>query len=652
MIYENGRPRYPQSELKRESKISSPGEEDQTDFLLGAVPNLPHSPALSTAPTQRWFKSSWALSLCSLSLHSALVVIHIYLVIVWRGNLESALTFPISDQKIISLMITVASTTFITIYSVMLVFVMQTLAMRQNLRRVQPLTTAHDTAAAWSGMGSALFHLWMQDIGRASWAGVLSALFYLANILLLHITTPALFSLEAFNATQLIPVVAQSLPAFNLSATNLSGDHAWLDAMDYAQSSLYFLPSVLGSPESLGLHDGTLYDVIPPNIGIGNAEVQATGINITCGYRTPQLSLSYVASNQTWTGFLDDGFDFQIKVTQPGVIAAVSGPFNNTILLYSTIPIVDSDDNDVGAWVDLDPPMITGSTALSQIQMFQCSQTLVQQTALIDSQSRQLVTVRPNITKMSSTWLPFITPPVTGDQSSTLNGQTFMDSWAGWYLNFPPSNLPLHQLNGTFDLNSSLASVADVYMMQHLNLLVLDSSPRANVTLHEVENTLSIIVAAMFWTLGHGTPVAIWDFVDDMVYPVVPRNPSLLLQGEAIVTAGLTRTRLNLSIIAASIGLFTSVFLLLLSFQSLHFRNRRGPKETHVEGTGILHIIWLYRNHPDLETLLQQAEHPTDRNLREAGMVDTRLVGAGMHRRRMTPLESVVPPGRGLGSSI
>ncbi|KAJ7486754.1 hypothetical protein FB451DRAFT_1553975 [Mycena latifolia] len=38
-----------------------------------------------------------------------------------------------------------------------------------------------------------------------------------------------------------------------------------------------------------------------------------------------------------------------------------------------------------------------------------------------------------------------------------------------------------------------------------------------------------------------------------------------------------------------------------------------------IDGTGILHAIWLYRNHPELGTLLEQVEHPTDDNLREAG---------------------------------
>jgi hypothetical protein len=39
------------------------------------------------------------------------------------------------------------------------------------------------------------------------------------------------------------------------------------------------------------------------------------------------------------------------------------------------------------------------------------------------------------------------------------------------------------------------------YLIQKLNLLPTDAGPpRRNVTLHELENALSVIVASMFWT--------------------------------------------------------------------------------------------------------------------------------------------------------
>jgi hypothetical protein len=72
----------------------------------------------------------------------------------------------------------------------------------------------------------------------------------------------------------------------------------------------------------------------------------------------------------------------------------------------------------------------------------------------------------------------------------------------------------------------------------------------------------------------------------------------------------------------------------MLSLVSLLFIDLRGPAtregELEVDGTGVLHTIWLYRDHPELDTRLEQVEHSTDENLREAGMVRTSFVVGGL----------------------
>jgi hypothetical protein len=75
-----------------------------------------------------------------------------------------------------------------------------------------------------------------------------------------------------------------------------------------------------------------------------------------------------------------------------------------------------------------------------------------------------------------------------------------------------------------------------------------------------------------------------------------------------------------------SAGLAISIILFLLA---------QGSTDDHdirVNGTGILHAIWLYRNHPELDTLLVQVEYPTDDNLRSAGLVQTRLLGGPVQK--------------------
>lgn len=84
------------------------------------------------------------------------------------------------------------------------------------------MTATHDIAAAWTGIGAAILRLWYQRMVRTSAVGVLCAFIYLANILVLHVTSPAMFSAEPFNTTQILVIETQSLPAFDPDVYNVS----------------------------------------------------------------------------------------------------------------------------------------------------------------------------------------------------------------------------------------------------------------------------------------------------------------------------------------------------------------------------------------------------------------------------------------------
>ncbi|KAJ7907415.1 hypothetical protein B0H13DRAFT_1879674 [Mycena leptocephala] len=111
----------------------------------------------------------------------------------------------------------------------------------------------------------------------------------------------------------------------------------------------------------------------------------------------------------------------------------------------------------------------------------------------------------------------------------------------------------------------------------------------------------------------------------------VPKSP-IPLPGNATVAEIFTQARLEVSA-----GLGISIILMLVALPSLLFHeDSTDDKDRSVNGTGILHAIaiWLYRNHPELETLLEQVEHPTDDNLRAAGLAQTRLVGRRVQKER------------------
>ncbi|KAJ7104543.1 hypothetical protein C8R43DRAFT_228631 [Mycena crocata] len=598
------------------------GDDYASETPLGsAVTLLPNRRSRQKAPKKRAFNSSGSLRLLSLILHSALVAIHVVLIIIWSKELEHRLVFRLERQKTVSFFVTAITQTFGTIYSALLVFVTQTLSMRRSLHREQSLTATHDIASAWAGIGSAVLHIWHQKAVPATFIGVLSVFFYLGNMLVLHITTPALFTLQAFNASRPLQIATTGLPAYNLTGLNLTSiNHIPYTVLDnltsYAQASLYYLPYVDGKSETIGLEGGTLYDVLEPSGGIDTVNSTATGFNITCGYWDQQRvefieGKYYAVRNFSRTG---------IETTQPNIISTIYDipSLENSIVLYSTIPILDTNES-AGPWFNVTPPM---NTSVSAIQIFRCSQSLVKQTAVLDAKSRKAVALEPEFKKTSSTWLPYTDPdPIFATDNNYLN------AWAGWYSVMPRSGFPYDPDADAW----TYVTLADLFLIQKLNLHPTNpvDAPRS-VKLHDLENALSELVASMFWTLGHVSPAR--NTVQGAHRSGGTFNASIgeiqspisLLAGSATVAELFTQVRLDLSLVAVSVGLAASVALLL---HSLFQTGAKDEENVAVGGTGMLHAIWLYRNHPELEGLLQQVDHPTDDDLRRAGMIRTRLVG-------------------------
>ncbi|KAJ7091742.1 hypothetical protein C8R44DRAFT_750382 [Mycena epipterygia] len=545
------------------------------------------------------------------------VAIHLVLIGICAKHLEHDLTFSLANQKIVSFLITVITQTFGTIYSTLLVFVTQTLSTRRDLQAHQTLTVTHDNAAAWTGLGSAVVYIWNQKDIPASIVGVVSVFLYLGNIMVLHITTPALFSLQTFNSSRQVFVPTEGLPTINQS-------FGFNDITFFTTGSLYYLPYIDGS-QSIGLQEGTLYDVPKPNAGVKNVEVGATGFSITCGYRKD----ARVEYTQGVWRMSSPTTSRSIPSTQQGIISMLSyGGGGRSVLLYSTIPIVDSSGSR-GHDLDLVPPM---KTSVSSIQIFDCIQSLVNQRATINPQSGMAISVEPVFKKTTSTWVPAVAPDVAPNNNSLIT------SWSEWYGNMPASDLPL---DSTSDPNSFI-SVGDMYLVRKLNLHPQNFSAPSNVTLHDVENALSELVASMFWTLGHKAPTHQIGYRgpsgDGNPYTssvIDAPNAIFLLPGNVTVTEFSLETRLDIAG-----GLAASIALALLALP--HSLRTKGEEETLVHGTGVLHAIWLYRNHPELDAVLEQVEHPTDKNLRSAGMIPTTLVrgvtgGHVIGKRRWRP---------------
>ncbi|KAF7340419.1 hypothetical protein MVEN_01961800 [Mycena venus] len=201
------------------------------------------------------------------ALHIMLILIHFGLLAVWLVHAEHTIAFSIGLQSVVSFLVTALATAFGTVYLALSLYITQRLALRRNLAMKQSLTAAHDTAASWSGIGCALVTLLNQIALPSSVIGTLSVAGYLLNISVLHITTPSLFSVQTFNKTVPTVVSTQGFPQINTTLDPKGGD-----TFMSINEVLDFLPWLHRRP-TLGLANGSLYEVIDVDNGVGSSKV-------------------------------------------------------------------------------------------------------------------------------------------------------------------------------------------------------------------------------------------------------------------------------------------------------------------------------------------------------------------------------------------
>ncbi|KAJ6589716.1 hypothetical protein B0H19DRAFT_1227082 [Mycena capillaripes] len=588
-----------------------------------------------------WFgfmETTPILSLLSITLHGMLVGLHALLVVVWMRGWENRLTFSLQYQSWISLGITAFATTIGTVYSATLVFITQRLSTRRDLRRRQSLTATNDIGAAWTGIGSALAGVLNQRDVTSSLLGVLSAFIYLGAILALHITTPALLAIEAFNSTQLVSVPTQGLPIF--SGVNVSDGG---DVLRGISAGIATFPMLLYMDplSSVGLHGSTLYDVLSANNGTGVASVNAYTFQMACGYVTDVNSSSFVwnDTSQTWS-VTTGGSNYTLIPPKEGIMGMLRWTTDEDVVFYSTVPILDM-KGATGPRINLSYPGPDTTASTIPIQLFRCSHTLIKLPAVVDVQSRALVALGEASPSSESarTWLPFNDKNAPSAYDLLRDGamgspEGFIAAWNLWYLFAPPSNYQSSAIEAT-----NLFPFTDLFLNLDLGLASASASVRTSVTLLEMEASLAKLLASMYWILGHIQPT--FGFVTDDNEGTIITNLTSLVDGRTTVTEYFVRGRLNLSILAVAGGLAASSILLIVSVQFLQFREwGRMQGAAQIDGTNLLHAIWLYRDHPALETLLEQVDNPTSINLRRAGMAQVRLIDRGARAREsMEPLK-------------
>ncbi|KAF7341200.1 hypothetical protein MVEN_01855200 [Mycena venus] len=557
-----------------------------------------------------------------LTLHILLVLTHIVLLGVSFKQKEKTIVFPINLQDKFSFWTKFIATALGTIYYSLLLYLMQQQATLSNIRKYCTLTTMHDKLSCWSGIGSSLSTLYNQISLPVSVLTTLSITAYLLALSALHVTTPALLSVETFNLSSSFEASLLGGPQWNDSHYNTT--------LTYVQYVAEFLPWIrnLDQAQTPGLFNGSLYDVSTKVYPGGTANVSAIGFNITCGY----IPWSSAVGNEfgTYNVTLEPTSEF-VYIDAPGPdILALHDPtlfgepdlgLSKSIIGYTTNKLLDSDQRTGFPVI----PEKGNNSTLSDFQIFRCSRALVQQYGTLDTGTGEIIppSLHPNLQKNHSRWHMYDLSGDTNNSSTLLGG----NSWATILGSLPFSGLDL----GEFRVESG-----DLYLMSQLGLNPVDqnisnqTASNRTLYLHDVENALGSLLASVFWIAGHIHPSKLrMNFEASQNNTEVlggdgePGDSPVLEMGSMIVNQVHTAARLNLNRLGISLGLGASIILFCLS---ITFYPDAGTPKTVLSSMGLLQVIWLFQHHPELREIIEQAEKTTEYGLRIAGLVKVRLL--------------------------
>ncbi|KAG2344928.1 hypothetical protein BDR05DRAFT_961366, partial [Suillus weaverae] len=223
-------------------------------------------------------------------LHGMLVMIHIVLVTsyICRWEHHVTLSFTPTNTDFWPVGLSASLQAFYTLYTAVLIFLTQRLAISRALIRRLKLTAIHDISGAWAGLGSALSSIWKQAHIPASLWATTAVTTYLVCISVLHVTSSTLLQFQTFNSSM---------------TTGVSTILGWVDVSNSSavgQTVLYwgaitaFLPAISQFPGlvSTGLSSNTVYDTLKTSSVVGHATVNATTIASSCGL-LPNVTYSW-----------------------------------------------------------------------------------------------------------------------------------------------------------------------------------------------------------------------------------------------------------------------------------------------------------------------------------------------------------------------
>ncbi|KAG1869442.1 hypothetical protein DFJ58DRAFT_855811 [Suillus subalutaceus] len=524
-------------------------------------------------------------------------MIHVVLVIFYARHWEHHVTFSFTPTNndfwpvVLSASLQAFYTDLIQIYTAVLLFLTQQLAISRTLVRRLKLTAIHDISGAWAGLGSALSSVWRQTDIPASWWTTSAVATYLASITVLHVTSSTLLQFQTFNTSM---------------TTSVPTTLGWLDDSSYG--SFANLGLVTPVPTSCQSFDWTA----------GNATVNATTVTSHCGL-IPNVTYS-ANTSAAIVPFGPDSFRvLNASTLWPDQIHIVpwveyEDPYNEVMelngvyLMVSTLLEVEPSVQDEVAvnmtWAI--PGVVT--PYVIQVYFVQCSLSANTTDGVVDMQTNSLLS-STSISQPSTQWeMNQFEWSNTSWQAQIGSALATPDSSSGIIFGGTPSQI-------------TELSVADEYIMSLVGLnltdeysqfLYDDARPISNFTLRpdELEFAVARAAAQLIWIAGQlGTS-----------------NGGIELgNGTAYVNEEFIALRLNINLLPLAFAISASVIMLGLALHMTGAFDASHDIQAAIPNIGVLQLLWLGHRSASINEVLEDVQHPTEANLRRAGMIDVCL---------------------------
>ncbi|KAG2127697.1 hypothetical protein DEU56DRAFT_982687 [Suillus clintonianus] len=553
-------------------------------------------------------------------LHGMLVIIHIILVIFYARHWEHRVIISITstNNDLWPVVLSASLQAFYTIYTAVLLFLTQRLAVSRTLVRRLKLTAIHDISGAWTGLGSALSSIWRQtDIPVSLWttAGVTA---YLASMSVLHVTSSTLLQFQPFNASM---------------ATSVPTTLGWLNDLSINSGANWgsitaSLPVINQLPGMVtpGLSNTTVYDTLKTNTVTGNATVNATTITSHCGLlpNVTYFANTSIAHIPTGANGEIDGFSVgasplwsdQIQFLRVPFLDAVSSRsltandyMPNVLLMVSTLLEIEPSVQDAVAvnmtWEDHNSSDVFTIISYGiQVYFIQCSLSVNTTKGVVDMRTNSLLNPVP-IWQPSTQW--------------EIYQWTNISDWAteiGEALSIPVNS---GYSFGDPSLHLTQPSIADEYIMSLVGL---------NLTAEELQSGY----------LAAPPPIATFVLRPGILELAVAKAAAQLIwiagqigisnggfqpgNGMAYVDEEYIALRLNINLLPLCFAASASVIMLGLALYTTRAFDASHDRQAVIPDIGPLQLMWLGHRSASINEALEDVEHPTEANLRRAGMVD------------------------------